>query len=83
VCGFQEGGPYIVTQLLTFSADKQPTRVKNSGLQDATDLQQITANEASGVGSLPGLERGTLQKQQICNIWFMGNKGYDYRCFTK
>ena len=46
-----------MTQLLTFSANKQPTRIKKITLQDATDLQHITANEASGAGSLPGIEK--------------------------
>ncbi len=65
MCEFQEGGPYIATQLLTFSADKQPTRVKNSGLQDATELQHITANEASGAGFLPVIEKARCKSNRF------------------
>jgi hypothetical protein len=47
----------MATQLLTFSANKQATGIKKSRVQNATDLQQITAHEASGAGSLPVIEK--------------------------
>jgi hypothetical protein len=46
-----------MTQPLIFSINKQASSAKKIWLQDATDLQQITANEASGAGSLPGIEK--------------------------
>ncbi len=46
----------MATQPLTFIANKQATGVKKSSVQNATDLQQITAHEASGAGFLPGIE---------------------------
>ena len=47
----------MVILLLTYSAYKQPTRIKKTRLQDATDLQHITAHEASGAGSNQALKR--------------------------
>ena len=69
--------------LLAYSAYKQPTRIKKTRLQDATDLQQIAANEASGAGSLPVIEKAWCKMQQICNITSIGNKGHHHRCFTR
>jgi hypothetical protein len=55
----------MVTQLLTFSANKQADGEKNNRLQDATDLQQITANEASGGGSLPVIEKAHCKSNRL------------------
>ena len=55
----------MVTQPLTFSANQQASSAKKIWLQDATDLQQITANEASGARSLPGIERVRCKSNRL------------------
>jgi hypothetical protein len=72
----------MVTQLLTFSANKQADGEKNNRLQNATDLQHITANEASGAGLPPGIEIIHCKMQQSCNRSSIGNKGHHHRCST-
>ena len=55
----------MATQPLISSANKQASGAKKSRLQNATELQQITSNEASGAGLLPGIEKIHCKMQQI------------------